>query len=113
MADGWWVLTRRWGGDMRSPTDAQLQSALDELFSSKDPEHPNTWLRFGRDEGPLFVLDVYEDGSIHFEEWADAECEQEIAPTRRLAGASLPVALGLWQALRRGDVSAVRAAAWT
>ena len=84
MEDGWWVLTTRWSVDIASPSTAHLQGALEEVFAAKDPEHPNSWLRFGRDNGPMFVLDVNESGTVVFEEWADTEFELELAPPRQL-----------------------------
>lgn len=113
MQDGWWVLTTRWGVDIVSPTTAELQGALEELFSAKDPEHPNSWLRFGRDDGPMFVVDVYEGGTVVFEEWADTEFEFELASPRQLTGATRATALRLWELLRQGDLPAVRAADWS
>lgn len=113
MEGGWWILTTRWGVDIVSPTTAQLQGALEEVFSAKDPEHPNSWLRFGRDNGPMFVLDVYEGGTVVFEEWADTEFELELASPRQLTGATQAIALRLWQLLRQGDLPAIRATDWS
>lgn len=111
--DEWWTLTRRWGAVVRSPADAQLRDALEELFSSRDAEHPNAWLCFGRNGGPTFVVDVYEGGTIQFDEWADTEYERKLVPTRCITRAPLPVALRLWQLLRLGDVAALRTEAWS
>jgi len=113
MESGWWILTTRWGVDIVSPTTAQLQCALEEVFSAKDPEHPNSWLRFGHDHGPMFVLDVYESGTVVLEEWADTEFQLELAPPRLLTGTTPAAAMRLWQLLRQGDLPAVRSIDWS
>ena len=111
VSDQWCILTTRMGRDIRQPTDADLERALTEVFCAHDPEHPNAWLRLGRDEGPMFVLDVYDSRKIVFEQWADPDFDSSLAPQIALTEVHPEVALELWRSLRRGDVDAVRGAA--
>ncbi|SIT45623.1 hypothetical protein BN2475_580015 [Paraburkholderia ribeironis] len=61
----------------------------------------------------MFVVDLYENGSMLIDEWADTDYERKLVPTRCTRRETLPVALGLWQTLRLGDVPAVRTEAWS
>lgn len=36
-------------------------------------EHPNIWLRYGFDEGPMYVLDLYRQGLVLFSKYADQD----------------------------------------
>jgi hypothetical protein len=110
VSNQWCILTTRMGRDIREPTDADLERALTDVFSGHDPEHPNAWLRLGRDEGPMFVLEVYESRTVLFEQWVDADFDSSLAPKVALTEVHLEVALELWRSLRRGDVDAVRGA---
>ncbi len=112
MSDQWCILTTRMGADIDDPTETDLRHALEDVFSAHDDEHPNAWLRLGSDDGPMFVLDVYGSRRIEFEQWADADFDVALAPKNTLGDVRLEVAIQLWQALRRGDVEAVRGAAW-
>jgi len=55
MSQAWVILTRRYGGDTRSPTDAQLAEAIAELYhetlsgmtESDYAEHGTASLRYG------------------------------------------------------------------
>lgn len=78
MSNQWCVLTTRMGADIREPTDAHLHAALEDVFASDDAEHPNSCLRIGSDEGPMFVLDVYSAGRIVFKQWADVDFNEEL-----------------------------------
>jgi len=104
----WCILTTRMGADIREPTDAQLRAALEDVFASDDDEHPNACLRLGSDGGPMFVLDVYGAQRILFEQWADADFDDELAPPTVLKDVQLDVAMTLWRALRDRDIAAVR-----
>jgi len=112
MTDRWCILTTRMGTDVREPTDAELKDALAEVFSTVDVEHPNAWLRIGLSDGTMFVLDVYRGGTIIFNQWADSDFEEELAPPSKLAEVPVEDALRLWRSLLRGDVGAVRAEPW-
>lgn len=100
------------GVDIRSPSDEDLQSALKEVWSVSDSEHPNAWLRFGCEAGRMYMLDVYEGGTVIFSQWADADFEKELAPEGRRANVSIENALRLWRALRQGDLSTIVGEGW-
>jgi hypothetical protein len=108
MANQWCVLTTRMGADVREPTYADLRAALEDVFTSVDDEHPNTSLRLGADTGPMFVLSVYSSKRVVFEQWADADFDVELAPPIILTDVRQEVSVMLWQALRNGDIDAVR-----
>lgn len=97
------------GADVREPTDAQLRAALEDVFEADDDEHPNSSLRLGSDDGPMFVVDVYGAKRIVFEQWADADFEDELGPSVTLSGVKLEAALALWRAMRNRDVDAIKA----
>src|SRR5262249_31700824 len=66
MSKPWVILTRRYGDDTRSPTATQLAEAVAELYQETLPgmsegdyaEHGDASLRYGWDDGPMFVLAV-------------------------------------------------------
>jgi hypothetical protein len=109
VSNQWCILTTRMGAHVREPTDAQLRAALEDVFASHDDEHPNAALRLGSDDGPMFVVDVYGAQRVVFEQWADADFEDELAPPAILSDVKLEAAMELWRALRNRDVSAVKA----
>lgn len=112
MSNSWCILTTRMGADIRSPSDEELQTILKEVLSATDQEHPNSWLRFGYDTGPMFLLDVYIDGTILFGQWLDTDYDKEFAPEGRLERVSFDDALRLWRALQRGDLDTIRCQEW-
>ncbi len=113
------VLTTRAGGAVRNPIDGDLRRALDDVFgrsplaaNAPPPEPASAWLLYELDTGERLVLEVCHDGTVIFDQWADADYKRELSPTTRLLGVSFSHALALWRALRAGDVSAVRAEGW-
>ena len=62
----WTILTRRYGGDVRDPSPADLAAAIHELYhedlagmtSADYEEHGSATLRYGFDEGPMFLVTV-------------------------------------------------------
>ena len=93
MNQPWCILTRRHGEDVRSPSDAELAQAIAELYhetldgmtDGDYAEHGDASLRFGYDDGPMYVLTANRLREVTFEEWADQDYEQELVPPRRLA----------------------------
>ena len=75
-------------------------------------EHGAGSLRFGYDEGPMFVLEVSRLRDVTFEEWADQDYEQQLAPQRKMNLVSEEHALQLWGWLARGEIDQVRAQPW-
>ncbi len=111
MTNSFCILTTRFGRDKVDPISVDLESAIDEVFSLQDDEHPNTWLRFGSDKGEMFTLDVYHGCRIVFEQWADTEYETELAPPGQLVLSRQEVQV-LWQSLQAGDIDGIRSQAW-
>ena len=114
------ILTRRYGGDTRDPSNENLANAIRELFVEDLPgmieddyaEHGAASLRYGWDEGPMFVVRVDRRGTVTFEEWADQDYEHELAPPRTLRVRFQGEALQLWALLASGDVNDVRHFGW-
>ena len=119
MDSGWLILTRRYGADVRDPSDTDLAAAVDELFVENLPgmtegdyaEHGAS-LRYGFDDGPMYVIAVGRSGTVVFEEWADQDYEEELVPPRTAQGCSQTDALHRWTLLARGDVDGLRALPW-
>ena len=74
-------------------------------------EHPNAWLRYGFDEGPTYVLDVYRGGSIIFTKYADQDY-YDLLWEYRMDDLSREKALALWQLLAEGELDGLRAEGW-
>ena len=102
MTQAWVVLTRADGRDTSAPSESDLAEALAAVFSGKpgaDGEPASATLRFGYDDGLMYVLEVSGDGEIGFEEWSDRDCEIALASPRRMtAGKSEAFQLWCWLA---------------
>ena len=115
-AGAWIMLTTRYGEDIKNPTARQLQQALGELLEENIPgmteadyaEHPNAWLRYGFDEGPMYVLDVYRGGSIIFTKYADQDYK-DLLWEYRMDDLSGEKALSLWLLLAEGKLDDLQA----
>jgi hypothetical protein len=116
----WLILTRRYGGDVRQPTVGELRSALAEIYhenhagltESDYAEHPNAWLRFGFDDGPMYVLDVYRGGRVHFSQWADPDYGDELEPEAIRSDVGEVEALLLWELLAAGEIDQIKGRGW-
>ena len=115
MATAWVVLTSLDGRDTPAPTDEQLAAALAEVYSARagspERELASATLRFGYDDGLMYVAEVNTAGDISFEEWSDRDCEMALAAPRRMR-ASRDEALQLWCWLAHRQVSRIRELAW-
>jgi hypothetical protein len=111
---GWVILTKRYSADIRGPTAAQLSDALRELFDPgvDDEEHGAASLRYGNDDGPMFVMEFTCGRIARFEEWADQDYGRELAPPRETTVNGDAEALCLWTLLASGDLQAVRNWHW-
>jgi hypothetical protein len=112
----WVVLTRRYGGDFRQPSDKQLAQAVDELFTEDLPgmkesdylEHPNAWLKYGFDDGPLFVADASRSKTVSLSKYADQDDDDPLTEvTFEVDRNSL---LMLWVWLAMGEIMRIREA---
>ncbi|HEX8614723.1 MAG TPA: hypothetical protein VF800_25865 [Telluria sp.] len=124
MTQAWLTLTSMDGRDIAAPTEAQLSAVLAELYApprktksnarsepAAAPEAASAALRFGYDDGLMYVIEVSSGGHIRFEEWSDRDCELALAPPRRMR-ADLPQAQQLWTLMARRQVSRIRELDW-
>jgi len=116
MTQAWLTLTRIDGRDIAAPTDKQLAATLTELYAlgkqAQSPGEPVTAaLRFGYDDGLMYVAEVSCTGDIRFEEWSDRDCEIALAAPR-LMSAGKAKALELWSLMAKRQVSKIRDLAW-
>jgi hypothetical protein len=91
------ILSRRYGGDVRNPTSTAEGSpcrAVLEPFGhdrSRLRRAGSAFLRFGEDEGPMYVVYVTRTGRVTFEQWADQDfmvelAEPSVLPSQALRG---------------------------
>ena len=115
MPQAWVTLTNPDGREFAAPTEKQLAAVLAELFArrKKDAadEPASAALRFGYDDGLMYVAEVSSSGEVNFEEWSDRDCEIALAHPRRML-ANQAEALQLWCMLARRQVSRIRELAW-
>jgi hypothetical protein len=115
MTHAWVVLTGPDGREIAAPTEAQLAAALSELYAwrqgGQGGETAVAALRFGYDDGLMYVAEVSSRGEINFEEWSDSDCEIALARPRRMS-ANQGQALQLWCWLARRQVSKIRELDW-
>ncbi|MES2319444.1 MAG: hypothetical protein V4631_18340 [Pseudomonadota bacterium] len=117
MTQAWVTLTSVDGRDIAAPTEQQLAAQLAELYGKRpngaaEPEPLSAALRFGYDDGLMYVAEVSSTGDIQFEEWSDSDCELALAAPRRMK-ASQVQAQELWAMMTRRQVSRIRALAWS
>ena len=116
MTHAWFSLTGPDGREQASPTEQQMAAVLAELFgaSRKTPGHPeprSAALRFGYDDGLMYVAEVNSNGEARFEEWSDRDCELALASPRRMA-ATPEQARQLWSLMAARQVSRIRELDW-
>ncbi|MDP6636570.1 MAG: hypothetical protein QGG42_16855 [Phycisphaerae bacterium] len=112
----WAILTTRFGDHKKSPTPGDLSAALNELyheiFSYMTPEdyakHPNACLRCGFDDGTMYVLDIDRTERLIFQQWADQDFENQLAPQIEIEKASQQQVDRLWGLLINGYVDKVK-----
>lgn len=78
-----------------------------------DDEHPDAWLGHGYDDGPLYVLAFTAGRVARFDEYADQDSTERLAPEPEARDVTDEEAMALWKQLASGDVEAVRAWRWT
>lgn len=112
MAHAWVVLTSLDGRDTAAPTDAQLGAELARVYAPRAAREPaSAVLRFGYDDGLMYVAEVSSAGEVKFEEWSDRDCEMALAAPRRMR-ATEAEALQLWRWLAHREVARIRELAW-
>jgi len=116
MSNPWCYLLRRYGEENRMPTHDEISAAVKELYEENMPgmaerdyeEHGAGSLRYGYDEGPMYVLEITRHATARLEEWADQDYETELRPMREAKVLSQEKAVLLWEHLAAGEIEAVR-----
>ncbi len=114
MTQAWCTLTKADGRAITAPTGQQLAAALAEVYGharDDDGEPASAALRFGYDDGLMYVAEVSSEGELSFEEWSDRDCELALAPPRTMR-ASKKQALEVWEMMCRRQVSKIRDLPW-
>ena len=116
MTQAWVTLTGVDGRDIASPSEQQLTATLTDLYQRANtgippPETLSAVLRFGYDDGLMYVAEVSSAGTLSFEEWSDSDCQLALAAPRRMQG-SKEQAQQLWSMMCRRQVSKIRDLAW-
>ncbi|SFM14555.1 hypothetical protein [Rugamonas rubra] len=116
MTQAWVVLTRADGREVASPTEAQLATALAEVYDGAAPANDDgaasTVLRFGYDDGLMYEVEVAGGGAVRFGEWSDRDCEIALAAPRRMLALGRDEALQLWKWLALRQVAKIRSQPW-
>jgi hypothetical protein len=116
MSNPWCYLLRRYGEETGMPTRDEISAAVKELYEENLPgmterdyeEHGASSLRYGYDEGPMYVLEITRHGTVRLEEWADQDYETELCPMREVKVLPQEKAVLLWGLLAAGEIEAVR-----
>lgn len=116
MGNPWCYLLRRYGEENRMPTRDELAAAIKELYEENLPgmtegdyeEHGAGSLRYGFDEGPMYILEITSHGTARLEEWADQDYEMKLCPMREVKALPQEKAVLLWEHLAVGEIEAVR-----
>jgi hypothetical protein len=111
MSASWFILTKRFGADVRSPSANAIQQAIREVVDpafAGDVEHTRVSVRFGRDDGPLYVLTYDTSHQLTFEQWVNQDFESPLAPSGFLAHITPPEATRLMECLGRGELETVK-----
>ena len=116
MTQAWVTLTSVDGRDISAPTEQQLAATLAELYGKRkkgdaEREPFSAALRFGYDDGLMYVAEISSTGEARFEEWSDSDCELALAAPRRMK-ASAVQAQELWAMMTRRQVSRIRELGW-
>lgn len=117
MTQAWFSLTGPDGREQASPTEQQMLAVLADLFAPNNTvphsiEPRSAALRFGYDDGLMYVAEVGSDGEARFEEWSDRDCELALASPRTMP-ATPELARHLWSLMAARQVSKIRALNWS
>lgn len=117
MSDPWCYLLRRYGNETGKPSRDEIAAAVKELYEENlldmtegsYEEHGAASLRYGYDEGPMYVLEITRRGKAIWEEWVDQDYNVELCPEKEVTSLPPEIAMHLWEQLAEGKVDAVRA----
>jgi hypothetical protein len=115
METGWVYLMFRYGKEVGSPDESQIELALNELFcedlqgmTEQDyAEHGDASLRFGYDNGPMYVVDISRTGRATLSQWEDQDYYVELQPEIEMM-VDREVAKRLWLLLAQGKIDEVK-----
>ena len=71
-------------------------------------EHGAAFLRYGIDEGPMYVVTVSRTGIATFEQWQDQDYMAELEVSKSLQAITREHAGAIWSALAEGNIEQVR-----
>ncbi|MGY4827300.1 hypothetical protein ACVNIS_01830 [Sphaerotilaceae bacterium SBD11-9] len=116
MEEPWFILSKRYGGDIREPSVEEMRAALSEVYVETHPnltqadyeEHPSAFVRYGTDSGPMYVLYIGRTKTATFEQWADQDFGDELAEPLSIEDVSLEAAIAMCSQLQKGQVDALR-----
>jgi len=94
----WVTLTTRWGASFPNPNAEQLREALEELFGSDDPEHPDSWIECGSEDAPLHSFSFFPSGRGIYTKYSDADMTEELE-SKEFKASNPTEALGFWMDL--------------
>lgn len=98
----WIKLVTRGGKTIDSPSQADLESSLMELFGSPpDEEHPDSWIECGSERGPLHTLNIFQSGRAIYVRYCDADMSAE-EEKRELHVRNVADAIRLWNVVMEG-----------
>jgi len=98
------------------PTHDEILAAVKELYEENIPgmtesdyeEHGAGSLRYGYDEGPMYVLEITRHGTARLKKWADQDYETELYTMREVKVLPQEKAVLLWETLAAGEIEAIR-----
>lgn len=110
--ESWIILTTRFGEDHINPDITDLKKAMEELLTLEDlglseqekTEFNHIGLRFGYEEGPMYMLEVFCDQKVIFSQWADPDHQRELSPKRIIPVLPEEKILSLLRMLALGQV---------
>ena len=116
MSKPWCYLLYRYGNETGAPTRDDIAAAAKELYDESVPgmhensyeEHGAASLRYGYDEGPMYVLEISRYGTACWEEWADQDYITELCPMKEIKSLPQEKAVLFWEQLAEGKIELVR-----
>lgn len=117
MGKSWCNLIYRYGEEIEEPSLDEISAAVKELYVEDLPgmaennyeEHGDAWLRYGEDDGPMYVLTITRSGRARWEEWADQNYKTKLCPAKEAELLPQETAILLWKRLAKGKIELVRA----
>jgi hypothetical protein len=113
-AAAWVILTSRYGGDTRQPSEGDLAQAIDELLNENIAgtteaayaEHPNAWLRYGFSEGPVLLLEANRKRTVTFSKLSDQDAPDALT-AYTVRNMERDAMLSLWKRLAKGEIEKI------